>query len=397
MDAQLLHSLVADIAVSLTFGALVVCLSVVSRHAALRGAVVYAAGYLGFTAGAALFLLLVDKETQSGRHPWVSHLAVMAAMAGCAAMVHGLARLLDVATHRGLALGAWALAGGIAALSWWPWPWPEKSALNMLFSLGNLLGVVGLLFVLLRPHPQPYRLPAWAAGGCVLLLAPLYLLAYLQGLPGLSLAVLPSYRHWVWLDLALWNTFNLCVMMLASFRALLILARQARTDPLTGCLNRRGLDEEVALLATRVSPNVPVVVLSMDIDHFKAINDRWGHAAGDAYLKAFAAELKACIRQTDLLARTGGEEFVALLIGSDESAGHRVATKILEGVRRLRVPHDQHEIQTTVSVGLGAGQGLASPKALQALQARSDEAVYAAKRGGRDRIGLTAHDATPPA
>lgn len=352
---------------------------------------IYAAGYLAFTAGAAVFLLLVGRETLGGQHPWISHMAVMAALAGCAAMVDGLARLLDIATHRSLALGAWGLAAAIAALSWWPWPWPVKSALNIMFSLGNLLGILGLLIVLLRPHPKPYRLPAWAAGGCAMVLAPLYLLTYLQGLPGLDLAVLPAYSKWVWLDLALWNTVNLCVMMLASFRALLILARQARTDPLTGCLNRRGLQEEVDLLATRVSPDVPVVVLSMDIDHFKAINDRWGHAAGDAYLKAFAAELKTCIRQTDLLARTGGEEFVALLIGSDESTGHRVATKILEGVRRLRVTHDRCEIQTTVSVGLGAGQGLASPKALQALQARSDEAVYAAKRSGRDRIGPTAH------
>jgi diguanylate cyclase (GGDEF)-like protein len=259
-----------------------------------------------------------------------------------------------------------------------------------MFNLGNLLGIVGLLLVLLRPYPQPYRLPAWAAGVCALVLAPLYLLAHLQGLPGQELTVLPSYSKWVWLDLALWNTINLCVMMLASFRALLVLTRQARTDPLTGCLNRRGLEEEVALLATRNSQGVPVVVLSMDIDHFKAINDRWGHAAGDAYLKAFAAEVRTCIRQTDLLARMGGEEFVALLIGSDEGAGHRVATKILEGVRRLRVPHDQHEIQATVSVGLGTGRGL-SPKALQALQARSDEAVYAAKRSGRDRIGPVAH------
>jgi diguanylate cyclase (GGDEF)-like protein len=172
-------------------------------------------------------------------------------------------------------------------------------------------------------------------------------------------------------------------MMVASFRALLTFSRDAGTDALTGCLNRRGLENEVASLSNRQDVEFPVAVMSFDIDHFKAINDRCGHSAGDAYLQAFAGALKSCMRNSDLLARTGGEEFVGFLAGADGEAAHRVATKVLQAVRELTVAHEGQQINATVSIGIAVGVGLASAEALKEL---SDNALYDAKRSGRDRV-----------
>ena len=88
------------------------------------------------------------------------------------------------------------------------------------------------------------------------------------------------------------------------------------------------------------------------------------------------------MRQSDLLARTGGEEFVSLLVGADVKVAEGVATKILAAVRSLRVPSDGQEVGTTVSVGIAVGDGL---DLVPALQEQADRALYEAKRGGRDR------------
>jgi diguanylate cyclase (GGDEF)-like protein len=89
------------------------------------------------------------------------------------------------------------------------------------------------------------------------------------------------------------------------------------------------------------------------------------------------------MRSSDLLARTGGEEFVGFLAGANGEAAHRVATKVLQTVRELTVAHEGQQINTTVSIGIAVGVGLASAEALKEL---SDKALYDAKRSGRDRV-----------
>lgn len=383
MDWTLLYTLATDLAAALAFSGLLITLAAVSRRAAIRGAVPYAIGYLGFSCGSALMALMLESPNPLLQFDWSSRLALLVTAAGMAAMVDGLSRLLELESGSRLARKVWWLAVATIALAWLPWPIDVLA--KSWFDLVNMIGVVCLIAVLFRPYPQPYRLAAWTGGACMVVLLPLYVLCFLLDWPGPKVTLIPAYSEWVWLDLALWNTLGLCVMMMASFRALLTMSRHAGTDALTGCLNRRGLEDEVAVLSNRQGVDVPVAILSFDIDHFKAINDRYGHAAGDVYLKAFAGALKSCIRHSDLLSRTGGEEFVGLLVGSDARAALRVGTKVLEAVRELTVLHDGHEINTTVSIGIAAGVGLAS---VEALKGHSDEALYDAKRSGRDRVHI---------
>ena len=381
MESDLLNSLIADCAVALAFCALMMSLAAVSRHPALRGAILYAFGHLGFTAGTSLFILMLDAGIPASQRPWIAWAALLASAAGCAAMVDGMARLLEDPRRPALATFAWGSA--VLLLMVAAAPWPGIDPLKLASDLTNSLGMVGLAVVLLRRQAAPYRLPSTAAGACIATLAPLYFIGSVQEWSGAGPVFVPSYGNWMWLDLALWNTTNLCVMMLASFRALVVFVRRSRTDALTHCLNRSGLGDELALLTVRIASETPVVVLALDIDHFKAINDRFGHAAGDAYLTRFAQALQGCVRQSDLVARVGGEEFVAVLIDAQPEAGERVAAKVLESVRRLDVHFDGEALRTTVSIGVSTGFGL---QAIQSLMRRADRALYAAKSSGRDRI-----------
>jgi diguanylate cyclase (GGDEF)-like protein len=193
----------------------------------------------------------------------------------------------------------------------------------------------------------------------------------------------PEYSEWVWLDLALWNTVNFCVVMLASFKALTAFAQRSRFDSLTGALNRDGLANEREVLALRHPEGVRLCVLAIDIDHFKRINDAYGHAAGDAYLAAFSATLRERLRGADLLARWGGEEFTVVLVGAPIDAAQRVAEAMRAAVEALVVAFDGRMIRTTTSIGIAEGR---SEEPFEPLVARADVALYAAKREGRNRV-----------
>jgi diguanylate cyclase (GGDEF)-like protein len=136
-------------------------------------------------------------------------------------------------------------------------------------------------------------------------------------------------------------------------------------------------------------------LLYVDLDRFKAVNDRFGHREGDAVLKEAARRMNSCIRDSDTLARVGGDEFVILLDGDAEMAADSIATRILEQLRR---PFDVGD-GTLVQVGASIGIGLAEPGASPAdLVRRADLAGLSAKRAGRDRIAAYDRDAerVPP-
>ncbi|MCP5270195.1 MAG: GGDEF domain-containing protein [Burkholderiaceae bacterium] len=159
------------------------------------------------------------------------------------------------------------------------------------------------------------------------------------------------------------------------------LLRQAHTDPLTGAWNRRYFDEQLASIVApdRAGP-VPNALLALDIDHFKAINDRHGHATGDAVLQAVVTLVRHRKRETDLLFRIGGEEFVLLLPRTRLEDAARVAED-------LRQRFEAHElvpgVRVTVSMGLSAQRVASDP---QQWLAAADAALYEAKRGGRNRV-----------
>jgi diguanylate cyclase (GGDEF)-like protein len=151
------------------------------------------------------------------------------------------------------------------------------------------------------------------------------------------------------------------------------LARVARTDALTGVPNRRAWDEQLGIeLARAARTQAPVCIALLDLDHFKAFNDREGHPAGDAMLREAAAAWRRELRGIDVLARYGGEEFGLILPGCSVSEGATI-------VDRLRGTTPRGE---TSSAGVAAWDGAESA---DLLLARTDRALYAAKRSGRDR------------
>lgn len=162
------------------------------------------------------------------------------------------------------------------------------------------------------------------------------------------------------------------------------LRAEAVRDALTGLPNRRAFEEALLREVARAErENAPFAVLLLDVDHFKRVNDGHGHPAGDAVLRAVAARARGALRAADLLARVGGEELAALLPGADRAAALEAGERVRLAVRASPVEAGNAAITVTLSVGVAvrrAGEEGAD------LLARGDERLYAAKRGGRDRV-----------
>jgi diguanylate cyclase (GGDEF)-like protein len=158
------------------------------------------------------------------------------------------------------------------------------------------------------------------------------------------------------------------------------LAAEARTDPLTGLLNRRGLEERAAVeIAHARRDNSPIALAGFDLDYFKRINDEWGHQTGDRVLVHLARLLMGEARDIDTVARVGGEEFVVLLPDTDLAGARAFTDRVRAG---LAAAPAAELPSIRVSAGIVAS---ASPDELSTLLQRADSALYAAKRGGRDR------------
>jgi diguanylate cyclase (GGDEF)-like protein len=163
--------------------------------------------------------------------------------------------------------------------------------------------------------------------------------------------------------------------------------RRAQTDPLTGVLNRRSLIERLdAACARAKARGLPIALLFIDLDHFKQINDTFGHAAGDACLRAIIEPIHAELRQSDVIGRYGGEEFVVILSSADAAAATPIAQRIVERVADVRVSGFGEPISVTCSIGIAASDTLGIWG--EPLLAQADAAVYVAKRSGRNQIHL---------
>jgi diguanylate cyclase (GGDEF)-like protein/PAS domain S-box-containing protein len=163
------------------------------------------------------------------------------------------------------------------------------------------------------------------------------------------------------------------------------LRRSQSADHLTGIANRRTFFEagEVELERRRRAPRAVSMIL-FDADHFKRVNDTYGHAAGDAVLRNFAATLTRTFRQLDIVARVGGEEFAVLVPSTDQHHALMMAERLRRAVEAEAVEYDGKCIRYTVSGGVAQMDD--SLSGLDALMKRADEALYAAKTGGRNRI-----------
>jgi diguanylate cyclase (GGDEF)-like protein len=175
---------------------------------------------------------------------------------------------------------------------------------------------------------------------------------------------------------------------LANARLLEQLERQAAEDPLTGLNNARAFQQACAVeLARARRDRVPVALIMLDLDHFKAINDAYGHPYGDEVLCMVADVLRSNVRPHDTVARLGGEEFAALLLGASTEEAFEVAERMRTAIASLPA-----RLGLSTSVGI-AVRGREAALSYDALLAEADEAMYAAKRNGRDRTSFAV--ATP--
>jgi two-component system cell cycle response regulator len=164
----------------------------------------------------------------------------------------------------------------------------------------------------------------------------------------------------------------------------------AMTDPLTGLYNRRYLDAHLKSLVERAGADRrSVCLLLFDIDHFKGINDTYGHDAGDDVLRDFCNRLRRGVRGIDLVARYGGEEFVLVMPETDATFAAAVAERLRSDVEKVDfTTRSGLSFPVTVSIGLAEWQGPGD--SAEALVKRADQALYSAKRAGRNRVVASA-------
>lgn len=158
----------------------------------------------------------------------------------------------------------------------------------------------------------------------------------------------------------------------------------ARRDGLTGLYNRSAMDEAVQReiqLAHRHA--APLSLLVMDIDDFKAVNDRYGHAVGDLVLQCVASAVTTCMRTSDVVARYGGEEFTAVLNNTGHEGAVKLARRICRVVEKLRCEAEGHTPQVTLSLGVACLRG---QDTAQTLFERADKALYEAKSEGKNQV-----------
>ena len=185
------------------------------------------------------------------------------------------------------------------------------------------------------------------------------------------------------------SIFQLCItfgfMLMLNYRMARNLTELAAFDWLTGVLNRRYLESSAKILEANCKRlNVGLGLLLIDLDHFKQINDQYGHQAGDAVLKHFAAHLKSLTRAGDLIGRYGGEEFCVLFPNLNEEQSFVLAERIRTSFKKSPCLYGQHEIYCGLSIGVS--DSIAVGLNFDSLIAAADKSLYKAKQGGRDKV-----------
>lgn len=181
-------------------------------------------------------------------------------------------------------------------------------------------------------------------------------------------------------------------LIAATEQALAEIKALATTDPLTSLPNRRAFMEKMADELSRFQRHetAPASVLMLDLDHFKEINDRHGHAAGDAVLRRFGEILAAELRKIDAAGRLGGEEFAVVLPNTEATPAVFFAERLRRKLAEQLIEHEGHALNVTTSIGVAAMMlGDSRP---EEVLARADHALYQAKAKGRNRVEVTADD-----
>lgn len=315
-------------------------------------------------------------------------LAGNAAMAGCAVLM-----LRGVALHLEQPLPLWRpllmAAAFMACIFAFLVLWPDLGVRLQVFSVFTLLVDGWIAWLLLRHAPLQQRTSCRLAAAVFLAEAALYAVRlFLPVAPDAGEDIMRTgtpmfvtYIAGVMLELA--RCFAMVLLLVE--RMLVDLRRTARTDGLTGLLNRSAvLADGQAQLQRLRRQGRPLALLLVDVDHFKQINDRWGHLAGDQVLRHFATLLQHDLQGDDtLLGRYGGEEFVLVLAGSTQGEAMARAAAIRTVLQQKPARLGTGPVTVTASIGLAMDDGHGD---LSALLAAADAALYRAKAAGRDRL-----------
>lgn len=365
-------------------------------------------GLMQVTLGALIVWMGVRQDEQPGAHWWAAGLGLNGL-----ALLAFIIQLPDydfvtvVINHMSfglssacILLGFWrfgaqpvrwwllALIVAIPALSLVLWEWLQPNArMRILFTASGQVVYLAALFQSLKAPPRIemkniYRVLRWIVGAYSLLLIWSY--AGLTQLLPTTARVAPDYHG------ALFSVGSMLFMLAlaVSFLALQFAflsgrnADQARRDWLTELLNRRGFFEATEqALATASSAHQEVALLMIDVDHFKRINDRLGHATGDEVLRRLSETLAAQTRSGDVVARIGGEEFAILLVRTDQAAATKRAECLRRTCNRTTLTTESGDVALTISLGVAQRRG---EESIDSLMARADLALYRAKEAGRN-------------
>jgi diguanylate cyclase (GGDEF)-like protein len=211
-------------------------------------------------------------------------------------------------------------------------------------------------------------------------------------------AFLPAGHNAAWLTVFTLETIlyavgtAFIVMLMVKDHHVHVYRTAASTDHVTGLLNRRAfMENALTLCAQQAKRGEPVAILMFDLDHFKSINDRFGHAVGDEVLRVFGQVVRMSTRADDIIGRFGGEEFIAIVPGGLESAS-KIAERVRAGFEAAATTVATHSVGATVSIGAAISHDAVT--AIDTFIARADAALYRAKHDGRNRIHVTEEDVT---
>lgn len=269
----------------------------------------------------------------------------------------------------------------IAVLAWFPLPVMAAKALaafgSSLLSLTNLVLLAAVTVRIRQGSSQAwFFIVAWA---------PLMILDVLRELELLRLVALYPGNEYVPLYASAWASLMLAIGVAKRMHAVLderdVAVVAAELDPLTGVFNHRAILERLQSAATNNSAGVSVLYL--DLDHFKLVNDRFGHAVGDACLQAAVGVIRHELRASDSIGRLGGEEFLAVLPGANLEQALHIGERIRAEVERVGERVADHDIRLTISIGLAWAE---TASECGDLVDRADHAMYMAKSEGRNRV-----------
>ncbi len=343
----------------------------------------------GFLLGLVSVLLIAARPFTPA---WLTILVSNQLMAGFVLLVYCTAASILDAPMRFLSWGLAAQAAMLASLSYYTYAVPNLTARIVIACCVcalNALAAAVLLFRYKEPVLEPEVEPSLRSLTRVLAWLAVFIAA--QNLARAILSVLYPSRDFLYLNLIQTAFTYIGMLMSAAAGGGLIwlalwmhrrdLHRLAQTDGLTGLLNRRAFEEILASDLRRRSGGDVVAVLLADIDHFKNVNDAWGHPAGDEVIRKVGwAMRKSCV-PADVLARVGGEEFIVLLrdvsLEQAEEIGERLRRRIacLDGL--------PGKMQVTVSIGIAANHAVDTP---DELLRRCDMAMYCSKQAGRNLV-----------